>query len=106
MSNARIADKAQLAFQFNDSIDPRLLQRALVSALSTRCDQRIAATTSDLRRAIDLAVMSDPDRLKDAMRQALAKRVVTRRMPIPTEQYWLEGLPETNKSGYGVFRTG
>jgi type III restriction enzyme len=104
MSNARIADKAQLAFQFNDSIDPRLLQRALVSALGTRCEQEgITATTSDLRRAIDLAVMKDPGRLKDAMRQALAKRVVMKRVPIPPEQFWVDGLPETKKSGYGVF---
>lgn len=73
MSNARIADKAQLAFQFNNSIDPRLLQRALVLALGIRCEQEtITATTSDLRRAIDLAVMKEPDRLKEAMRQALA----------------------------------
>jgi type III restriction enzyme len=104
MSNARIADKAQLAFQFNDCIDPRLLQRALVSTLGIRCEQEgITATTSDLRRAIDLAVMKEPDRLKDAMRQALAKRVVTKRVPIPAEQYWIDGLPETKRSGYGVF---
>jgi len=104
ISNARIADKAQIAFQFNDSIDPRLLQRALVTALGARCEQEgIAATVSDLRRAIDLSVMKDPDRLRDAMRQALAKRVVTKRIAIPTEQYWVEDLDPTKKSGYGAF---
>lgn len=104
MSNARIADKAQLAFQFNDSIDPRLLQRALVRALQVRCDEEgITATTADLRRAIDLAAMKDPDRLRDAMRVAQAKRVVTKRVDIPPEQFWAEGLPATKKSGYGVF---
>ena len=33
LSNARVAEKAQLAFNFNDAIDPRRLKRALVEEL-------------------------------------------------------------------------
>lgn len=39
VSNARVADKAQQAFQLNDSIDPRLLKRALIAALRTRAEK-------------------------------------------------------------------
>ena len=104
MSNARIAEKAQLAFQFNDSIDPRDLQRALFEALRAKCEERgVEATTTDLRRAIDLAVMKEPERLKEAMRLALGRRVQLKRVPIPPEQFWEDGLKATKKSGYGAF---
>jgi type III restriction enzyme len=105
MSNARIADKAQLAFSFNDSIDPRELKRALVERLREFCDEQgIDYQPNDLRRAIDLAVMREPERLKDAMRVSLARQVVIKRgEPIPTKQYWREGLKTARKSGYGVF---
>ena len=105
MSNARIAEKAQLAFSFNDFIDPRELKRALVERLREFCDEQgIDYQPNDLRRAIDMAVMREPDRLKEAMRVSLARQVVIKRgEPIPTKQYWPEGLKTARKSGYGVF---
>jgi type III restriction enzyme len=39
MSNARIAERAQLAFSFSDSIDPRELKRALVERLRDFCEE-------------------------------------------------------------------
>ena len=104
MSNARIAEKAQIAFQFNDSIDPRDLQRALVEALRLKCEEEgIDATVSDLRRAIDLAVMKEPDKLKAAMRTALGHKVQLKPVIIPPEQYWPDGLSGATKASYGVF---
>ena len=76
MSNARIAEKAQLAFSFDDSIDPRELKRALVERLREFCEAvGMDYQPNDLRRAIDLAVMRQPDRLKEAMRVALGARL-------------------------------
>lgn len=105
MSNARIAEKAQLAFSFNDSIDPRELKRALVERLREFCEaEGMDHQPNDLRRAIDLAVMRQPNRLKEAMRVALGRQVVIKRgAPIPPQQYWPEGLKLARKSGYGVF---
>ncbi|MGI8569466.1 MAG: hypothetical protein ACR2KT_10535 [Methylocella sp.] len=105
MSNARIAEKAQLAFSFNDSIDPRELKRALVERLRDFCDaEGLDYQPNDLRRAIDLAVLRQPDGLKEAMRVALGRQVVVKRgEPIPRQQYWPEGLKPARRSGYGVF---
>jgi hypothetical protein len=48
--------------------------------------------------------MREPERLKGAMRVSLARQVVIKRgEPIPTKQYWPEGLKPASKSGYGVF---
>lgn len=104
LSNARIAEKAQLTFQFNDFIDPRLLQKALVNALKERCKRDgIDVETSDLRRAIDLACMQDQGRLKQSIRKILARDVVLRCVDIPKEQYWEKGLQQAAKNIYGVF---
>ncbi len=65
LSNARIAERAQIEFRFNDSIDPRQLKISLVNELRRICDTDGIEYNDegDLRRAIDLAVMSHPDQL-------------------------------------------
>lgn len=105
LSNARIAEQAQLAFNFNDSIDPRLLKPALVRALREIVDDRgIEADERDLRRAIDLAAMIEPETLKDAIKTAQARRVrVDAGEPVPEFYAGPDGLLPASKSAYGVF---
>ncbi|GGD44710.1 DEAD/DEAH box helicase [Sinisalibacter lacisalsi] len=104
-SNARVAEKAQMAFNFNDTIDPRLLKRALISELRRVVDDEvIEAEERDLRRALDLAVMGEPDKLKEAMKTAQGRNVrVSDAEPIPEAYYGPDGLPPAGKSAYGVF---
>ena len=79
LSNARVAEKAQMAFNFNDAIDPRLLKRALITELRRVVDDEgIDAEERDLRRALDLAVMGEPEKLKEAMKTAQGRNVCQR----------------------------
>ncbi len=105
LSNARVAEKAQLAFNFNDAIDPRLLKRALVEELRVIVDDRgIEADERDLRRAIDLAGMMEPEKLKEAIKMAQARNVRTDASePVPEQYFGPEGLSEAQKAAYGVF---
>jgi type III restriction enzyme len=105
LSNARVAEKAQMAFNFNDAIDPRLLKRALVEELRRIVDDKgIEAEERDLRRAIDLAGMMEPEKLKEAMKTAQARNVRTDTSePVPEQYFGPEGLSEAEKSAYGVF---
>lgn len=105
LSNARVAEKAQLAFNFNASIDPRLLKHALVSELRRIVDDKgIEAEERDLRRAIDLAGMLEPEKLKDAIKTAQSRNVRTDASePVPQSYFGPEGLPPAIKGAYGVF---
>ena len=105
LSNARVADRAQLAFKFNDSIDPRLLKQALITELRRIVDdQGVEAEERDLRRAIDLAGMTQPEKLKAAIITAQARRVRTDcSMPVPQNYTGPEGLTPAVKGAYGVF---
>lgn len=105
LSNARIAEKAQMAFNFNDTIDPRLLKRALTNQLRHIVDDKgIDAEEHDLRRALDMAVMAEPDKLKDAMKVAQGRNVrLSNAEPIPSIYYGPDGLIAATKSAYGVF---
>lgn len=104
MSNARIAEKAQQEFEFDNTIDPRDLQRALIAELRKRCEaDGIEFESADLRRAIDLAVMKYPEELKEARGVAKGRRVALKPVAIPDAQFWPEGLPEARRGGYGVF---
>ena len=105
LSNARVAEKAQLAFNFNDSIDPRLLKRAIVTELrKVADDQGIEAEEQDIRRAIDLAGMIMPGKLKEAILAAQARSVRTDASePVPQSYSGPEGLPPATKGAYGVF---
>ncbi|MFV1658210.1 MULTISPECIES: DEAD/DEAH box helicase [unclassified Phaeobacter] len=107
LSNARVAEKAQMAFNFNDAIDPRLLKRALITELNRVVDEEgIDAEERDLRRAIDLAVMGEPEKLKEAMKTAQGRNVrLSDAEPIPANYQGPDGLPAAQKSAYGVFPT-
>ncbi|MGN8024143.1 DEAD/DEAH box helicase family protein [Phyllobacterium sp. 22229] len=106
LSNARIAEQAQLAFKFNDSIDPRYLKPALVDELRRIVDDRGMEVPNerDLRRAVDLAVMMEPEALKGAIKTAQARHVrIGPSDPIPEDYFGPEGLARATKGAYGVF---
>ncbi|MCK5503189.1 MAG: site-specific DNA-methyltransferase [Tritonibacter mobilis] len=105
LSNARVAEKAQMAFNFNDAIDPRLLKRALITELRRVVDDEgIDAEERDLRRALDLAVMGEPEKLKEAMKTAQGRNVrLSDAEPIPESYFAPDGLAVARKSAYGVF---
>jgi len=105
VSNARIAEKAQLAFRFNDSIDPRLLKQSLITELKRVCDNDgIEYTIDDLRRTIDIAVMRDPERLRTAVRQALRQYLrMSTSEPIPEFEFGSASVLQAKKAAYGIF---
>lgn len=105
LSNARVAERAQMALQLNDSIDPRLLERALIDALAQRAeDGGYAYTASDLRRTVHLAVMREPDALMTAIKTEQGKRArLENAEPIPETHYDFPDLAPAIKGAYGVF---
>lgn len=108
ISNARVAERAQQAFQLNNSIDPRLLERALIQALRVRAEKGgYPFTDQDLRRTVQLAAMSEPEAMLSAIKQEQAKRVnLTNSEPIADPLFDVEGLPTATKAAHGVFPTG
>jgi type III restriction enzyme len=107
LSSVRIAEQAQAAFQFNDSIDPRKLQLALIENLRGRAEgEGIEFSEQDLRRTVFMAAMQEPGALKVAMKLALGKRVqVTADQPIPTEWLDTDDVKPSLKSAHGIFPT-
>lgn len=105
ISNARVAERAQAAFQLNDSIDPRHLERALIAALRGRAeDGGYAFTDQDLRRTIQLAVMREPDALITAIKEEQGKRArLDATIPIPEAIFDFADLPAARKGAHGVF---
>lgn len=108
VSNARIAEKAQQAFVLNDSVDPRLLERAMVSALRSRAEEQgIEFSDQDLRRTIQMAAMREPDALLLALKQAQGKRVhVDANEPIPNPLFDMDGADPAAKAAHGIFPGG
>ncbi len=105
VSNVRVAERAQLAFRFNDSVDPRELKRALVTELQRICDEDgIEYSIEDLRRTVDIAVMQDPERLRAAVRQALRHYLrMSTSEPIPAVEYSEPSSGPALKGAYGMF---
>jgi hypothetical protein len=105
ISNARVAERAQAAFQLNDSIDPRHLERALIAALRSRAeDGGYSFTDQDLRRTIQLAVMREPDALMAAIKIEQGKRArLDNTIPIPETIFDYADLMVAQKASHGVF---
>lgn len=108
ISNVRVAERAQQAFQLNSSIDPRLLERALIEALRQRAQREgYPFTDQDLRRTVQLAAMSEPDAMLAAIKQEQAKRVtLTDGVPIADPLIDDDELPPATKAAHGVFPSG
>ena len=105
ISNARVAERAQAAFQLNDSIDPRHLERALVAALRARAEEGgYSFTDQDLRRTIQLAVMREPDALMAAIKVEQGKRArLDDTVAIPEMIFDYADLAVARKASHGVF---
>jgi type III restriction enzyme len=105
MSNARIAERAQLAFQLNDSIDPRYLERALVGALRTKAvEEGYEHSDADLRRTIQLAAMREPDALTAAIRQQQGLRARVEQKELIADPFFdSEDARPAEKSAHGIF---
>lgn len=105
LSNAKIAERAQLAFQFNDAIDIRALKRALLTELKYIVDNNgLDVTEIDMRRAIDLAGMLQPEALKEAIKEANGRNTrLDDTADIPLQYFGPDGLAPANRSAYGVY---
>lgn len=105
MSAARIAEQAQAQLTFNDGIDPRRIREAVEAELSRLCQkQGIAATSRDIRRTINLAILRQPQALKEAVRIAQGYHLrLESNEPIPTVQFGAKDAPKAKKGAYGAF---
>lgn len=105
MSAARIAEQAQAQLMFNDGIDPRRIREAVEAELARLCHKDgIAATSRDIRRTINLAILRQPQALKEAVRIAQGHHIrLESNEPIPTEQFGPKDAPEAKKGAYGAF---
>lgn len=105
MSAARIAEQAQAQLMFNDGIDPRRIREAVEAELARLCQKDgIAATSRDIRRTINLAILRQPQALKEAVRIAQGHHIrLENNEPIPTEQFGPKDAPKAKKGAYGAF---
>jgi type III restriction enzyme len=105
MSAARIAEQAQAQLMFNDGIDPRRIREAVEAELARLCQKDgIAATSRDIRRTINLAILRQPQALKEAVRIAQGHHIrLESNEPIPTEQFGSKDAPKAKKGAYGAF---
>lgn len=105
MSAARIAEQAQAQLMFNDGIDPRRIREAIEAELTRLCDKDgIAASSRDIRRTINLAILRQPQALKEAVRIAQSHHIrLESNEPIPLEQFGEKGAARATKGAYGAF---
>jgi type III restriction enzyme len=105
MSAARIAEQAQAQLMFNDGIDPRRIREAVEGELARLCQKEgIAADTRDIRRAINLAILRQPQALKEAVRIAQGQHIkLENNEPIPNFHFGPTDAPVAKKGAYGRF---
>jgi len=105
MSAARIAEQVQAQLMFNDGIDPRRIREAVEAELARLCEKDgIAATSRDIRRTINLAILRQPQALKEAVRIAQGHHIrLESNEPIPTEQFGPKDAPKAKKGAYRAF---
>ncbi|MBY5539361.1 DEAD/DEAH box helicase family protein [Rhizobium leguminosarum] len=105
MSAARIAEQAQAQLMFNDGIDPRRIREAVEAELARLCQKDgIAATSRDIRRTINLAILRQPQALKEAVRISQGHHIrLEGNEAIPIEQFGANEAPRAKKGAYGAF---
>ncbi|MDN2579064.1 DEAD/DEAH box helicase family protein [Aquibium sp. ELW1220] len=105
MSAAQIAEQAQAQLMFNDGIDPRRIREAVEAELSRLCQKDgIAAMSRDIRRTINLAILRQPQALKEAVRIAQSQHIrLETNETIPVEQFGPMDAPKAKKGAYGAF---
>lgn len=108
LSAARIAQGAQQAFRFNDSIDERDLKPALVARLLRELEARGIEISDEkhLRRGVDLLALARPQLLTEACRTCLAEVVdIKQDEEIPAFYAAPPGLEPAERNLYRVFPT-
>jgi type III restriction enzyme len=106
MSDARIAEAAQQAFDFNDQLDPRRFKSALIEEFRRRAvSEGFEFTEKSLRLALNFFALSRPQALKTALRTAQANaQLVTSAEPLPTLYVPQDEVVQTTRLGaYDVF---
>lgn len=105
MSAARIAEQAQAQLMFNDGIDPRRIREAVEAQLARLCEKDGVDTNArEIRRTINLAILRQPQALKEAVRIAQGQYIrLESNEPIPTEQFGPKDAPKAKKGAYGAF---
>lgn len=105
ISERRVAEQAQLAFRFSQSIDPSALQRALAEKLRAKIVSRRWRTPDDakLRHTLRLIAILHPEAFRDAVRRALASRVTCEAAAaLPREIRAPFHLSPSRRNAYGV----
>ncbi len=105
MSAARIAEQAQAQLMFNDGIDPRRIREAVEAELARLCQKDgIAASTRDIRRTINLAILRQPQALKEAVRIAQGYHIrLESNEEVPPFQFGPKDARPAKKGAYGAF---
>lgn len=106
LSPSKLARAAQLAFDFNENIDPRQFRTRLIDRFTAEMEARgdFAPDRQKLGRVIDQIAVYDQDRIRKSIRAAQSR--YTRSIeaaPIPAHIEDRQGLFEAQKAGYGVF---
>lgn len=105
LSPELIARKAQLAFDFNDTIDRAQLKRSIVRHLMTVVRERgFENSEIDARRAVDMTIATRPNAIKVPMKtvQSRYARIVADE-PVPPALMGPKGLQKARLGAYGVF---
>ncbi len=108
LSDAKIAERAQASFEFNEAVSARNLKRILIAEFRRVADDRgleYGETDKSLRRALDLFALHHPGALPDALKVAQAQAVILELAdPIPPLIVSLDAEPAVARLGaYRVF---
>jgi hypothetical protein len=106
LSPSKLARAAQLAFDFNENIDPRLFRSHLIDRFVAEMEKRgdFATDRQKLGRVIDQIAVYDQERIRRCIRkaQSLHSRSIEA-APIPALIEDRQGLFEARKAAFGVF---
>lgn len=105
LSPELIARKAQMAFDFNDTIDRAQLKRSIVRRLMVIVRERgFDNSEIDARRAVDMTIATRPNAIKVPMKtvQSRYARTVADE-PVPPALMGPKGLSKARLGAYGVF---
>lgn len=105
LSPELIARKAQMAFDFNDTIDRAQLKRSIVRHLMTVVRERgFDNSEIDARRAVDMTIATRPDAIKVPMKTVQSRYARTvADQPVPPALMGPKGLIKARLGAYGVF---
>jgi hypothetical protein len=105
LSPELISKKAQLAFNFNDTIDRAQLKRAIVRHLmQIVLEQGLDNTVNDARRAVDMTIATRPNAIRNPIKSVQSRYARTvEDEPIPPALVGPKGLLKARLGAYGVF---